>query len=48
MYVCMQRTLSINLNLVLSLLNSLIEGDELIPDFSVVFLKGGLCEMGDK
>ena len=29
-------------------LKSFIEGDELIPDFSVVFLKGGLCEMGDK
>ena len=47
MYVLMQRTLIINLNLVLSLLNSFIEGDELIPDFSVVFLKGGVFEMGD-
>ena len=43
-----KRTLNINLNLVLSLLNSLIEGDELISDFPVVFPKGGLCEMGDK
>ena len=43
-----KRTLNINLNLVLSLLNSLIEGDELISDFPVVSLKGGLCEMGDK
>ena len=29
-------------------LKSFIEGDELIPDFSVVFPKGGLREMGDK
>ena len=28
-------------------LKSFIEGDELIPDFSVVFPKGGLREMGD-
>ena len=28
-------------------LKSFIEGDELIPDFSVVFFKVGLCEMGD-
>ena len=43
----MMYILEIFLNLVLSLLNSFIERDELIHDFSVDFLKGRLCEIGD-